>query len=83
VCNKHRLKTYRYMRQKYTTAMVRVSKPFMDQVLWPEFNKYSAMFDQLTQEIMNDLISKIHAVNEEDETVIAGELPLAQETVNT
>ncbi len=55
--------------------MVWVSKPFMDQILWPEFNKYAAMFDELAEEIMYDLISKIHQVGEK-EVVISGELPL-------
>jgi hypothetical protein len=80
ICNKHGLRTYRYMRQKYTTTMIRVSKPFMDSVLWPEFNKHSSILDKLTNEILNDLISKIHLVNEEDEAVIAGELPVMQQT---
>jgi hypothetical protein len=79
ICNKHRLHTYRYMRQKYTTTMLRVSKPFMDSVLWPEFNKHASILDKLTNEILNDLISKIHLVNEEDEAVIAGELPVMQQ----
>jgi len=79
ICNKHGLRTYRYMRQKYTTAMVRVAKPFMDLVLWPEYNKYVKILHKLTEEISTDLISKIHLVKEEDETIIAGELPMMSE----
>src|SRR3989338_2633044 len=56
ICNKHGLRTYRYMRQKYTTTMVRVSKPFMDSVLWPEYHKYATVLDELTSEILTDLI---------------------------
>ncbi|NGX37427.1 MAG: hypothetical protein K1000chlam2_00581 [Chlamydiae bacterium] len=74
VCCKHGLHTYRYKGQKYTTTMTWVSKPFMDQILWPEFNKYAKIFDDLAEEIMNDLISKIHQVDEE-EVVISGKLP--------
>ena len=80
ICNKHGLRTYRYMRQKYTTAMVRVAKPFMDLVLWPEYNKYARILNKLTEEISTDLISKIHLVKEDDETIIAGELPVMSET---
>jgi hypothetical protein len=79
ICKKHGLHTYRYARQKYTTTVLRVSEPFMKTVLWPEFNKHSSILDKLTGEILNDLISKIHEVQEEDETVIAGELPILQE----
>jgi hypothetical protein len=78
ICSKHGLRTYRYLRQKYTTAMVRVAKPFMDSVLWPEYNKYASMLHKLTEEISTDLISKIHLV-EEDETIIARELPAMSE----
>jgi hypothetical protein len=80
ICSKHGLRTYRYRRQKYTTAMVRVAKPFMDLVLWPEYNKYASILHKLTEEISTDLISKIHLVKEEDETIIAGELPAMSET---
>ncbi len=80
ICNKHGFRTYRYMRQKYTTAMVRVAKPFMELVLWPEYNKYASILHKLVEEISTDLISKIHLVKEEDETVIAGELPVMSET---
>lgn len=79
ICNKHGLRTYRYMRQKYTTAMVRVAKPFMDSVLWPEYNKYASILHKLTEEISTDLISKIHLVKEEDETIIAAEPPMLSE----
>ena len=79
ICSKHGLRTYRYMRQKYTTAMVRVAKPFMDLVLWPEYNKYASILHKLTEEISTDLISKIHLVQEEDETIIAGVLPTLSE----
>ena len=79
ICSKHGLQTYRYARQKYTTTMLRVAKPFMDLILWPEYQKYAAILDELTEEILSDLISKIHLVKEEDETIIAGELPTLSE----
>ena len=77
LCNKYGLHTYRYARQKHTTTMVRITKPFLDSILWPEFIKYSKILDTLTEEILADLISQIHYVKEEDETIIAGELPHA------
>jgi hypothetical protein len=80
ICRKHGLQTYRYARQKYTTTMVQVSRPFMNSVLWPEYNKHASILDKLTEEILNDLISKVHLVKEDDETIIAGELPAMQAT---
>ena len=75
LCSKHQLQTYRYKRQKYTTAMVRANPTFVEEILWPEFKKYSALLEELVGEIIDDLISQIHDVKEE-EIVIAGELPL-------
>jgi hypothetical protein len=74
ICQKHGLSTYRYSGQKRTTTMVRVSKPFMDQILWPEYNKHAQAFDELASEILNDLIAKIHRVNDSDEIEITGTL---------
>ena len=59
--------------------MVRVAKPVMDLVLWPEYSKYAGILNKLSEEISVDLISKIHWVKEEDETIIAGELPTTSE----
>lgn len=80
ICKKHGLQTYRYTGQKHTTSMVRVTKPFMESVLWPEYNKYAVILHRLTEEISADLISQIHYVKDEDETVISGELPSTQES---
>jgi len=79
ICKKHGLQTYRYARQKYTTAMIRIAEPFMNSVLLLEYKKYADILHKLTEEISNDLIAKIHLVNDEDEAIIAGELPMMQE----
>lgn len=76
ICSKHELRTYRYKRQKYTTAMVRANPALVEGILWPEFKKYSALLEELVEEIINDLISRIHEVSE-DEIVISGELPMS------
>lgn len=73
LCAKHGFRTYRYPRQKYTTARLRISKSMMDEVLWPEFLKYSKMLEELVGEIMLDLTNMIHKVQEE-ELEIAGEI---------
>lgn len=73
ICSKHGYKTYRYFRQKYTTAHVRVSKQIMEGVIWPEFLRYAKILEELVEEIMKDLTNKIHQVQEE-EIEIAGEI---------
>ena len=52
----------------------------MDEVLWPEFQKYSKILEDLTNEIMEDLISKIHKTDEE-EVIMSGELLTSSQAV--
>jgi len=37
LCRRYGLRPYRYHRQRQTTVMVRVSRRFLDEVLWREF----------------------------------------------
>lgn len=73
LCNKHGFHTYRYYRQKYTTTNVRISKAMLEEIIWPEYLRYSKMLSELVDGVMQDLIDKIHHVKEE-ETIIAGEI---------
>jgi hypothetical protein len=73
ICKKHGFSPYRYPRQKYTTTMVRVSKSVLDDVLWPEYQKYIALLQEMFDEISNDLIHKIYA-GDKEETIVSGEL---------
>jgi hypothetical protein len=72
LCKKYGLKTYRYSRQKYTTTMTQISPAMMDELLWPEYKKYSAMLQELIQEVLDTVLNTIE--KDEDEIVIAGEI---------
>jgi hypothetical protein len=71
ICGKHGFQTYRYQRQKYTTARLKISKAMMDEVLWPDYLRYSKMLSELVEEIMKDIINKIYKI-EEEEILVAG-----------
>ena len=73
VCQKNGFQPYRYSRQKHTTTMVRVSKPVMDNVLWPQHTKYMALLREVVDGITLDLIEKIYA-GDKEETIISGEI---------
>ncbi len=73
LCAKHGYKTYRYARQRRTTTHVRIVKTMMEEVLWPEFLRYSKILEELVEEVLKDLTEKIHKV-EEEELEIAGEI---------
>jgi hypothetical protein len=72
LCHKYNLKTYRYHRQKNTTTMVRSPRAFMDEIVWPEYTKYSNMLQDLIQDVFESVIEKIG--NKEDDAVISGEI---------
>jgi hypothetical protein len=72
LCHKYGLKTYRYHRQKHTTTMTRLAPALMNELLWPEYKKYSAMLQELIEEVLASVIGKIG--KEEEETVISGEI---------
>ena len=76
VCKKNGFNPYRYARQKYTTTMVRVSKPIMDDVLWPQYTKYTDLLREMVDTIALDLIDKIYS-DDKEETIIAGEISYA------
>ena len=50
------LKPYRYRGQRHTTVMVRVPKRFVDQTLWPHFERASAELRRHLNEVANRVI---------------------------
>lgn len=76
VCKKNGFAPYRYARQKYTTSMVRVSRPIMEGILWPQYEKYTELLREMFDAIALDLIGKIYK-DDKEETIISGEIPCA------
>ena len=52
--------------------MTQISPAMMDELLWPEYKKYSAMLQELIQEVLDTVLNTIE--KDEDEIVIAGEI---------
>ncbi|GAB6192885.1 hypothetical protein [Desulfocastanea catecholica] len=61
---------YRYSGQRYTTVMARVSKKFVDETLWPEFNEISETLKAYLSEITDRVVTQvIHQDSSEAEVV--------------
>lgn len=73
LCNKYGYSTYRYKGQRYTTSLVRASPALMDEILWPEFQRFADMLEEAVGEIIDGLIQKIHT-GDLDEVEIAGQV---------
>lgn len=49
---------YRYYRQKHTTVMAKISKSFVDETLWPEFQQLNKELTSYLNNITEQVISK-------------------------
>jgi len=49
----------------------------MDEILWPEYKKYSAMLQELIEEVLDSVIAKIGDV--EEDAIISGEIGVVHE----
>ncbi len=64
------LRPYRYYRQRHTTVMVKVSKRFVDETLWPEFLRLSDQLEEYLEKTTERIISQVlHEDSSEAEVV--------------
>lgn len=64
------IKPYRYNKQRYTTVMALVSKRFVDETLWPEFQEIAQTLETYLSEITERVVSQvIHKDSSEAEVV--------------
>jgi hypothetical protein len=73
LARKYQLEPFRYYRQRRTTVMLRVTKKFCDEVLWPEFIKLDDILmthlDEITDRVVREAIH-----NDASEVVIRQQL---------
>ena len=53
------IKPYRYSGQRYTTVMAKVSKGFVDDTLWPEFQEISETLRTYLSEVTDRVVSQV------------------------
>jgi len=64
------IRPYRYSGQRYTTVMARVSKRFVDETLWPEFEQFSDTLERYLSDVTDRVVSQvIHQDSSEAEVV--------------
>ncbi len=67
---RYEIKPYRYYRQRHTTVMAKVSKTFVDETLWPEFQELDKILQSYLEDITNRVISEgIHNDSSEAEII--------------
>jgi len=77
LCRRYEIKPFRYKGQRRTTIMARVSRRFVDETLWPEFQQLSEVLrrhlDELTTRVIGAAIHQdVSDANERAEALGAG-----------
>ncbi len=71
------LKPYRYYRQRYTTVMVQVPKSFVDETLWPEFEKINSELREYLQGITERVVKQVLHEDSSDAEVVKEPLQIS------
>lgn len=58
LCRRNNLYPYRLPRQRAATVMVRVSRPVVDRILWPQFLELSKLLHSYLDEATRDIITR-------------------------
>lgn len=63
------VKPYRYRNQRRTTVMARVSRRFVEETLWPEFQEFSRVLQSHLSEVTDRIIAQAVSPESHDEEV--------------
>jgi len=64
------LKPYRYYRQRYTTVMVKVPERFVNETLWPEFEKINSELQEYLADITQRVVTQVLHEDSSDAEIV-------------
>jgi hypothetical protein len=78
LCRRYGLEPYRYSGQRHTTVMVRVSRRFVDETLWPEFQELSETLRTYLSEVTDRVVAEVLHEDRSEAAVVeeGGQLPM-------
>ena len=59
LARRYGLRPYRLYRQRYTTVMVRAPRRFVDETLWPEFERLEAELRRFLGEVTDRVVAEV------------------------
>lgn len=71
------IEPYRYRRQRHTTVMAKVSKRFVDETLWPEFQEFSSTLRSYISEVTERVVHEVLHKDTSDARSVAEDEPIA------
>ena len=79
---RYNLEPYRYYRQRYTTVMVKVPKTFVDETLWPEFQKIDSELGTYLQEVTDRVVKEVLHEDSSDAVVVDQPLQIGPDQIS-
>lgn len=73
LARRYGLQPYRYHGQRHTTVMLRISRSFCDNVLWPEYRELSDLLSTHLEQVTSQIISQVLNASDADETQVVAE----------
>lgn len=59
LCEKYNLEPYRYKGEKKTTIKLETTMDFMENILWPDYKKFTKIYHKSMEDILKKCIEKI------------------------
>lgn len=76
LCQKHKVRVYRYSNQRFSSVMIKASECFVNEVLSPEFNALTAVLKEYISPIIETIIREEIYRDTEDIDVIDEKMQL-------
>jgi len=70
------LRPYRYYRQRHTTVMAMIPKHFVEETLWPEFQKINKELMEYLEKVTNRVVSSVLYEDSSDAAVVEDPLQI-------
>ena len=70
------IKPYRYSGQRYTTVMAKVSKRFVNETLWPEFQEISETLQRYLSDVTERVVRQVIHQDSSEAVVVDEPRPL-------
>lgn len=76
------IKPYRYKGQRYTTVMAKVSRRFVDETLWPQFQELSDTLHSYLSEVTERIVTQVIHQDSSEAAVVDDPLQLSSVSNN-
>lgn len=73
LARRYGLQPFRYRGQRHTIVMLRISRSFCENVLWPEYRELADLLSTHLEQVTSQIISQVLNASDADETQVVSE----------